>query len=356
MTPSVSLTRADRRALRPPGAGLLVAVMLLLILELSLHGDALLHRYRSVFAAGRALDKVIYVERHRPELLILGNSRADNGFDPTTVRATMGSGEVRSAFNLGIPGADTRVLLGVVRRLDAEGAFGSAGINRAALVLDEALVQAVDSLGQEVFFADIAQMWRDGQYLDAFRAAFRLYGYSANLRQLREPGTLARFVQASVADIDPVGGAAAAHLGYRAGFGGLQDRASAMLQEAGSRAPPDPVNVANLFRILDLLAARGVSVAIVYPPLLNRDVLYLAGPARERAPYLAIVAEFERRHIPQVVLDAGPPRNPAEFVNPGHLDDQGAQRYSALLGRALAQRWGAAPRHEAASPMQTPAS
>ncbi len=356
MTPSVSLSRTHRQAPRRAGAGLLVAASLLLGLELSLHGDALLHRYRSVFAAGRALDKVVYVERHRPQLLILGNSRTDNGFDPATVRAAMGSGEARTVFNLGIPGADTRALDGIVDRLDGHGAFGSDGIRRVVVVLDEALVQAIDSLGQEVFFANVRQMWADGQYLDAFRSAFRLYGYSANLRQLRGPAAFARFVRASLGSVDPVGGAASLHLGYRAGFGGLQDRASAALQEAGSLNPPEPANVANLWRILDLLAAHGVLVAVVYPPLLHRDVLYLAGPARERAPYLAIVAELERRHIPQIVLDAGPPRDPAEFVNAGHLNDRGAQRYSTLLGHALARLWSAASAPGVGAPIQARAS
>ncbi len=338
MTPPGAIgTRPPAR--RWPGAGLLVAAALLLGLEFFLHGDAFLYRYRSVFAAGRALDKVIYAERHPPELLILGNSRADNGFDPATVRASLGNERVRRAFNLGVPGADARVLAGIVGRLDARGLFGGDGIRFVVLVLDEALVQPIDSLGQEVFFADRPQMWNDGQYLDAFRATLRLYGYSANLRQLREPGTLARFVHASFAQVDPVGGAAAAHLGYRAGFGGLQDNRAAMQQETGSSAAPAPSNVAHLRRTLDLLAARGVQVAVVYPPLLNRDVLYLAGPDRERSPYRAIVTELERRHVPQIALDRGPPRNPAEFVNPGHLNDLGAQRYSALLGQALAQLW-----------------
>ena len=308
--------------------GLLTAACLLLAVELFLHTDAFLVRYRSVFAAGRALDKVLYVETHRPELLILGNSRADNGFDPVTLRSALDLGLERPAFNLGLPGADARVLDGVVQRLDRAGSLGVGGARYVVLSLDEALVQPIDTIGQDVFFASIERMWDDGQYRDAFGASFRLYGYASNLRELREPATLARFVRATFHDVDPVGGAAGEHLGYRAGFGGLQDAQSAQLQEVGSLGPPDAANLAHLWGMLDLLRSRGVRVAVVFPPLLNRDVLYLAGPARERGPYLAIVEELNRRRIPTIALDLGPPRDVAG------VDE---------LGQALGRIWSAAP-------------
>ncbi len=327
-----------RPALPRPGRGLLVALLLLALVEASLHTNAFLYRFRSVFAAGRALDKVLYVESHRPSLLILGNSRADNGFDPRTVERTLGIALPRGAFNLGLPGANARVLGGILLRLDRRGLLGPQGVSRVVLSLDEALVQANDSLGQDVFFASPGQMWADGQMLDAFRATFRLYGYSENFAQLREPAVLARFLHALVHDTAPVGGEAADHLGYRAGFGALQDLGSALRQEAEAVAPPDPVELAWLWRMLDLLAARRVQVAVVFPPLLNRQALYLAdGPGS--APYHAIRAELQRRGIASFALDS-PPHDPAEFINPGHLDDRGAQRYSALLGRALARLWG----------------
>ena len=322
---------------------MLVAACLLLSVELWLHTDDFLFRYRSVFAAGRALDKVLYVEERKPELLILGDSRADNGFDPRTLGQAIDFRLARPAFNLGVPGADARVLAGIVDRLDRKGVLGAAGVRYVVLSLDETIVQPINTLGQEVFFASIPRMWTEGQYLDVLRASFRLYGYAANLRELREPATLVRFARATCSDVDPVGGAAAAHLGYRAGFGGLQDAQSAALQEVGSFGPPNPMNLQNLWHMLDLLHRRGVGVAVVFPPLLNRDVLYLAGPPHERVPYLTIADELRRRHIPMITLDSGPPRDPAEFINAGHLNDRGAQRYSALLGQALNRIWGAEP-------------
>ncbi len=327
-------------ALPRPGRGLVVAALLLLAFECLLHSDAVLHRYRSVFAAGRALDKSLYAEANCPSLILLGNSRADNGFDPRTLTRELGLPLERGAFNLGVPGADTRVLAGIVDRLDAAGCLHGGGTRKVVLALDEALVQPIDTLGQAVFFAPPARLWKDGQHHDALRATLRLYGYTNNLRQLREPASLQRFVQASLGPVEPVGGGAAQHLGYRAGFGGLQDAQSVQLQEASSVAPPDAVNVRQLWRLLDLLAARGVQVAVTFPPLLSREVLYLAGDAPAGAPYRAIAAELRRRGIPLIALDDGRPREAAEFVNAGHLNDRGAQRYSRLLAQGLQRVWG----------------
>jgi hypothetical protein len=285
------------------------------------------------------MDKVLYVENARPVMLILGNSRADNGFDPGIVARVMGRTSPGSVFNMGLPGADARVLMGILLRLDRAGALGGEGIKQVVISLDEALLQKVDTLGQEVFFADRPTLWRDGEYHDWLRANLRLYGYSENLRQLREPGSLSRFVQALRQDTDPVGGSARLHAGYRAGIGGLQDNAAALRQEAGSRNPPDAGNLTHFWRMVALLRERGVEVAVTFPPLLTRNVLYMTAESPEAAPYQAVLRELRRWDVPIIVLDREVPRRPAEFVNAGHLNDLGAQRYSALLGDALAAIW-----------------
>ena len=329
-------TESHQEPISPrPGRGLLVALALLCAVEAWLHTDGFMLQFRSVFAAGRAMDKVVYVQAHRPALLILGNSRADNGFDPRTVMENFDPKLARGAFNLGLPGADMRVLAGLVERLDEAGTFGGDGIRIVALSLDESLLQTIDTLGQDVFFAGAGRLLHEGQFQDAIRAVLRLYGYADNFRQLREPAVLQRFVRALVGDVDPIGGGAAAYLGYRAGFGGLQDENAARQQEAGSTAAPNDVNVRQLWRTLDLLSARSVRVVVVYPPLLNRDVLYRMPGSPQAAPYLRIAEELARRGIAMVSLDGGPPRDPKDFVNAGHLNDRGAQRYSALLGQAL---------------------
>ena len=325
--------------LRRPGLGLLVGVMLLLSVETWLHSDDFPYRFRSVFAAGRAMDKVLFVEANCPSLLIVGNSRADNAFDVGVVRRVAELPQLPRAFNLGLPGADARVLSGILDRLDSRRCLGGAGVQYVVLALDESLLQRVDSLGQDVYFASRRNLWADGQYHDLLKATLRLYGFTQNLRQLREPATLKRFIDACRGDVEPVGGSAATHLGYRAGFGGLQNRDSALLQDAGSMAPPDAANVKHLWRMLDLLKARSVQVAVAFPPLLNRELLYLDAERPQSAPYTLIAAELKQRGIPLLALDAGQTRNADEFVNAGHLNDLGAQRFSQLLGQALHQIW-----------------
>jgi hypothetical protein len=199
--PTTAVTRLPR-----PGRGLAVAALLLAAVEVWLHSDAFLLRYRSVFAAGRAWDKLSYVQRQCPQILVLGNSRADNGFDPRTVVRALGGASPVTAFNLGLPGADAGVLRGAVDRLKDAGCLGASGVRVAVIALDESLVQQVDTLGQKVFFGNVRQMWRDEQYHDALRASFRLYGFSDNLSQLREPATLQRFVKATLDDVEPGNG------------------------------------------------------------------------------------------------------------------------------------------------------
>lgn len=320
-----------------PGKGIIVALALLILVEVMFHQDWVLYRLRSVFAAGRAFDKVLFVESHRPQLLIVGNSRVDNGFDPETILETMGHVAPQSAFNLGLPGADARIVFGIFLRLDSKRALGNAGVQRVVIGLDEAFVQKVDTLGQEVFFADRASMWGDGEYLDWLRSFLRLYGYCDNLRQMREPATFFRFIEALRRDTEPVGGGASEHSGYRAGFGGLQDTADAQRQDAGSINPPYSGNVINLWRIIDLLQDRGVRVEVVFPPLLNRNVLYMQPTNPAALPYKAILKDLQKRQIPVHILDREIPRNPLEFVNVGHLNDKGAQHYSILLGQSLSR-------------------
>ena len=45
-----------------PGLGVAFALLLLLVPEAMLHTDGFFYRYRAIFAAGRAMDKLHYVE------------------------------------------------------------------------------------------------------------------------------------------------------------------------------------------------------------------------------------------------------------------------------------------------------
>lgn len=332
------------RARRPdwlyaPGAGFVFALALLAIAEAWLHSDDFLYRYRSVFAVGRAMDKLRYVESHAPAVVIVGNSRVDNAFDPVTLHAHLRGIEHGQVFNLGMPGADARALYGILVRIASQDLLGPKRISKLVLGLDEGFIQGSDSLGYGVFFASRAAMWEEREYADLVRSWLRLWGYSDNLKELREPAKLERFLVATVKDLEPIGGAARTHLGYRAGFGGLQEAGQAMLQEAGSRQPPDPRLLRYFWRCLDLLSRYGVEVVVVFPPLLNREVLY-ASPADPLAgPYLRVAAELGERGVSMLTLDPGGLRSADEFVNAGHLNDKGAQRFSRLLAEELSRIW-----------------
>jgi hypothetical protein len=329
-----------RRVVILPWGGAALAALLILAVEVYLHTDDFLLRYRGVFAAGRAMDKVTSVERYRPDYLLLGNSRVDNGFDPTVLARSLDArGKIR-VFNLGIPGINASVLEDIVERLQVSGAIGRGGARRVVIGLDETMLQAEDSLGYSVFFSDPIESLLSGELRTALAASVRLWGFSSNLKGLREPGTLERFLAATVGDLEPWGGPAAQNLGYRAGEAqALQDREQLRRQDASTRSPPSPAVLAGLRRLLDRLQAIKVEVAVVYPPLLNRDVLFLAEGVPDAAPYLAISRELASRGIAQIRLGEPGDRDPADFANAGHLNRRGAGHYSTLLAAELGRLW-----------------
>lgn len=323
----------------PPGlsAAFWLAAAMLLLVETALHSDDIVHRYRSVFAVGRAIDKILFVERQTPTLVYLGNSRVDNGIDPRTVGRLLQLPE-SAAFNLGVPGANAVILHGILARLDRAGLLGEKGIDKVVIGLDESTMQADDSLGYGLFVADRSQLWRDGSYQTWLASWLRLWGYCDNLRQLREPEKLLRLLEASLHATEPVGGGAAQFLGYRAGFEGGQNREQLQRQEAGTRAPPDPVVLAAFWRILDMLNERKVQVAVVFMPMLNRQSLYLQEGPVEARPYRVILDELRARGVP-VITPPLADLAAEDFINPGHLNDRGAQRFSRGLAESLRATW-----------------
>ena len=189
-----------------PGVGAAFALLLLLVPEAMLHTDGFFYRYRAVFATGRAMDKLHYVEAIVPTLLIVGNSRVDNGFDPGAIAGRLGAENRGRMFNFGLPGSDTRTLFGLLTRLDRKGLLGPSRIEAVVIGLDEGYLQPADALGYEVFFADRATMLEKGEYRDLARSLARLWGYSDNLKELREPAKLERFIRASRDSVEPIGG------------------------------------------------------------------------------------------------------------------------------------------------------
>ena len=320
----------------PPGLGgaFWAAVLLIGLAELALHSEAVMVRYRAVFAQGRAYDKLLEVERHPPAILFIGNSRTDNGIDPRTVGRAWSDHALRG-FNLGLPGANALVYHGELQRLDARGLLGRQAIHAVVLGLDESALQEDNSLGYVSFLADRHALWDAARYRDWLGSYLRLWSYSGNLRELREPDKALRFIEASVRPLDPIGGAAAAHLGYRAGFGAAQNAGQVARQENAALRPPAPAVEAFLWRAIGLMQARGVRVFVTLPPLRDRASAFVdANPAA--APYRALLARLQQHGV--IVLPPPEGYGAAEFINAGHLNDRGAQRYSAELGRQLAAK------------------
>lgn len=320
----------------PPGVGLgaLLALALLLIFNGLLLNDHLVHRYGAVFAVGRAMDKQLHIESHPPAVLVLGNSRIDNGLDPRTLSAAWNG---ISAFNHGVPGANARVMQGMVKRLEAKGVLNQ--VRGVVIGLDESFLQADESLGYVYFFGDRASLWANRDYRAWLGTWLRLWSYSDNLRQLREPEKALRFVKATFQPLEPVGGAAWRNLGYRAGFaGGGQNEGQALRQETLSQQPPDPQAVEAFKSLLSRLQARGIPVAVTIPPLLNRKSAYLDATQADAA-FASLHAWLAAQKV-TLIVDADPvPRELGYFVNAGHLNDRGAQIYSGWLAQKLSAAW-----------------
>ena len=317
----------------PPGLGraFWVAVAILLGAELALHSESVLHQYRSVFSVGRAIDKLQYVETRAPRVLVIGNSRTDNGVDPRTISQALGQ-PASYSFNLGLPGANLIIYQGLIERLAVQGKLGPAGIHTVVLGLDESAFQNDNSLGYVGFLADRASLWESGRYLDWLGSYQRLWSYSPNLRQLREPDKLLRFLEASTKQVDPVGGAAKDFQGYRAGFGSAQNQDQIVRQESEAQHPPAADVTPFLWKTIDRLHAQGVRVFVTVPPLRDRQSAFFDLESHA-APYRVLLGALEQRGVGALPEPSG--FQTGEFINAGHLNDAGAQRYSRALAQQL---------------------
>lgn len=318
------------------GLGLLTAIILLGLVEAALHQDAIVQRYRAVFGAARAVDKIAHIKAQPPKLLLLGNSRIDNDFNPRIIAPILGLDPDREVFNLGIPGANMMGLHGALSKLDRAGLLGPGRIEQLVIGLDEISFQPQDILNLGVFLADRDSLMEEGQYAALFSSWLRLWGYANNIKGLREPGSLQRFIEASRGPLEPWGGAVADNLGYRAGVRNkFQNDDQLRRQRVLAAQAPAPAQQRWLWRIIDLLDAREVQLAVVYPPLLDRQVSFLSGSGRIADSYHAMAAELSARGIPQLTAGALGPRDVRDFANPGHLNARGGSKYSRALAREL---------------------
>ena len=330
------MTTSATATVTASGKGVIIGLLVLLGIELYLHNDDFLHRYRSVFAVGRAADKITHVVKMQPNIVFMGNSRVDNGIAPEVVTSTleMNQGEV---FNLGIPGQNTRVLSGVVRELERRGALSAVQLQCVMIGLDATLFYPVDDLNYSVFFADRWEMAAAGEYRDLLSSVFRLWGFSPNLKGLREPARIKDFITATLIDRDPWGGSVRDNLGFRA----KQER---LTPAQGNKVPDQETPVAldtqaraYLLTALDRLLAHGISVGVFFTPQYRRSNEF-ERIGSDNDTYRQLLADLQSRGVALIhVTDMGT-YGADLFSNPGHLNEEGARRYSAALAQTMRSR------------------
>lgn len=327
------MTTSATTTVTASGKGVIIGLLVLLGVELYLHNDDFLHRYRSVFAVGRAADKITHVVKMQPNIVFMGNSRVDNGIAPEVVSSFLNlrRGDV---FNLGIPGQNTRVLSGVVRELERRGALSAVQLQCVMIGLDATLFYPKDNLNYSVFLADRWEMAAAGEYRDLFSSMFRLWGFSSNLKGLREPARMQDFIAATLTDRDPWGGSVRENLGFRA----KQERLTKAERNAvPNQDTPEPMDIqarAYLLTTLDRLLARGISVGVFFPPQYRRSNEFeWDGPYNDT--YRQLLADIQARGVALIhVADMGA-YGADLFANPGHLNEEGARRYSTVLAQAM---------------------
>lgn len=317
-----------------PFAGIAVACLLLGMVEAWLHTDDFLHRFRSVFAAGRAVDKILAVAAQPPDLLVIGNSRVDNGIMPGVFAEVL----EEDTFNLGLPGADACNLAGVVRRLDEAKVLGGDDITRALYGVDEGLFQRTTGLGYAVFFDEREALLAQGRIREWIGSWIRLYGYNDSLRTLQEPAKLLRLVQALPGRLESWGGSARDTRGFRAAdevANQAEEPKDAESPHRGVPPAPDAAQVACFTQTIDLLQQRGVSVWTFPTPALDRPSLLSRHSPGWSRNHQHLAEALAARGVEVVDPDFQPLRIAANFANPGHLNRRGAEQYSHLLARQV---------------------
>lgn len=324
---------------RVPFGGLLVAAVLLLGVEAVLHTDAFLYRYRSVFAAGRAMDKLLAVEERPATVLAIGNSRVDNGINPEMFRRETGV----SAFNLGLPGAEACNIEGVLARLGDKAMFGPGRIEQVLFGLDDGYFQRVGGLGYEVFFDERSRLLAHGRYRDWLRSVVRLWGYSDSLRTLQEPAKLIRFAQASLGEVESWGGNAKDTAGFRAADTFVnQDADQVRQQTEASRRPPDPEVLECFWASIEQVQRAGAAVKVFFTPSLRGANAFDGDAGGPDSDYGRMKAEFITRGVGILDVDVSDLIAGRYFANPGHLNREGAQRFTQRLSAQLAASAGSA--------------
>jgi len=327
------MTTSATTTVTASGKGIIIGLLVLFGVELYLHNDDFLHRYRSVFAVGRAADKISHVVKMQPTIVFMGNSRVDNGIAPEVVSSTL---KLRreDVFNLGIPGQNTRVLSGVVRELERRGALSAVQLQCVMIGLDESLFYPEDNLNYSVFLGDRLEMAAAHEYRDLFSSLFRLWGFSPNLKGLREPARMQGFIAATLTDREPWGGSVRDNLGFRA----KQERLTTAERNAvPDQDMPEALDIqarTYLLAAIDRLVARGISVGVFFTPQYRRSNGF-EWSGSDNDTYIQLLADIQTRGVALIHVADMDTYGADLFSNPGHLNEEGARRYSIALAQSM---------------------
>jgi hypothetical protein len=318
------------------GKGIFVGLLILCSFELYLHNDDFLERYRSVFAVGRAADKINFVAKTQPTMVVMGNSRVDNGINPGVIASSLhlNRGEV---FNLGIPGQNTRVLSGVMKILARKKALVSNRLRFVAIGIDETLFTPEDNLNYSVFFADRLDALFFHEPVVLLGSVFRMWGYSDNLKGLREPGRMRDFLIATIADREPWGGSVSSNLGYRAMESTLNAQQANSTFIASKYPTLEPSSVAYFFKAIDELLKNNIKVGVFFTPQYRRSNPFAS--AREDDEYQGILRRLRKHGVEIFITPKTTDYSAVVFSDPGHLNKTGAEKFSRELSAVIQQRW-----------------
>lgn len=304
--------------------------------EFYLHNEDFLYRYRSVFAVGRAADKINYTITKKPQLIFIGNSRVDNAVNPKILIDSLQLNQY-GAFNLGIPGVNTLVLSGIASRVGTIRKQGNKQPVILLLGLDETLFTLDDQLNYSVFFADRWQLLSDGNFKLLISSVLRIWGFSDNLKGLREPGRLKDFFKATLTDQEPWGGSLTSNLGFRAKEGVLNEQEAAQFPAVNPIPNLDPVTVNYFYRFVDSMLKEGIQVAVFFPPLYGRVTAF--EQAGNVGQYQQILKQLEKRNVTIIPNKKELKFTREDFLNTGHLNESGANKFTVFLTESIRRLW-----------------
>lgn len=311
------------------GKGLLVAAALLLALEICLHMTPWMQRYRAVFASGRLIDKLMYVSEVSPQLIVIGNSRIDNGIDPTVIAAELSIAR-QEVFNLGIPGANTRVIQGATHWLLERNSLSNSHV---LLGLDPSLFSLNEELGYSVFVLDKSQAWQLGDYAAWRDSWFRLWGFANNLKGLREPQKMIQWFQASTGELAAWGGELNTNQGFRAKQGVLSE---AQQQAVSSELATTPLDVTAYQYFISAIKEwrdHDVAISVFFPVVFANGEVISVQQGFTEFDFKRLKTDLSRLGVRFLNSPKAASYGAEDFFNPGHLNVTGAEKYSQWLAQ-----------------------